>query len=328
MSCILFSFGQIGGNGSSPFVLSQQFLQRISSSPFPSNTGKRAAKFANWLRERQKDLMEEGIDLTADLQCGDILHLFAQVTSGDLLIQPFLPDQGIGEAEDSRTSKRKSDELSGSDKSKKSKTSLAGEGEIISRREKGFPGIRVSLSCAIISKADVVDFGKDMDPHSDAFPLGDQVSNLGATVSSDSSSLDHMKELLSFVYTVPSNVDTIESPFEAMAQYAKLIASFPFNQEQGSPFCSELFRNVHSAIQKAGDQGLSIEEISEGMNMHGTEYISPFLCASCLQVCIKIRGKKSYWSINYVIMTITSCPFQGKRCQSLLLRYLRHLGVL
>ncbi|KAM7507611.1 hypothetical protein LguiA_018064 [Lonicera macranthoides] len=259
----------IGGNGSSPFVLSQQFLQRISSSPFPSNTGKRAAKFANWLRERQKDLMEEGIDLTADLQCGDILHLFAQVTSGDLLIQPFLPDQGVGEAEDSRTLKRKSDELSGGDKSKKSKTSLAGEGEIISRREKGFPGIRVSLSCAIISKADVVDFGKDMDPHSDNFPLSDQVSNLGTTVTSDSPPLDHMTELLSFGYTVPSNMDINESPFEAMAQYAKLVASFPFNQEQGSPFWSELFRTVHSAIQKAGDQGLSIEEISEGMNMDG-----------------------------------------------------------
>lgn len=50
-----------------------------------------------------------GIGLTADLQCGDIFHLFALVSSGELSIYPFLPKNGICEADDLRGKKQRID---------------------------------------------------------------------------------------------------------------------------------------------------------------------------------------------------------------------------
>lgn len=111
-------------------------------SSFPTDSGKRAAKFAHWLHKRDKDLLEGGIDLPADVQCGDIFHLFALVSSGELSITPSLPD-GVGEAEDMRSSKRKvgrNENLNA-----KRLKSLVAESEIITRREKGFPGIMLSI---------------------------------------------------------------------------------------------------------------------------------------------------------------------------------------
>jgi len=74
--------------------------------------------------------------------------LFALVSSGDILILPSLPDNGVGEAEDLRSAKRKSDTIESSygGKAKKSKSLFGIEGEIISRREKGFPGIAILLT--------------------------------------------------------------------------------------------------------------------------------------------------------------------------------------
>ena len=121
---------QVGGTGNERFELSQHFLQSVSKSPFPFNTGKQAVKFSAWLEERGKDLTEVGANLAEDLQCGDIFHLFALVSSGELSISPFLPDNGVGEAEDLRSAKRKSDttESSYSDKAKKSKSFFGVEG--------------------------------------------------------------------------------------------------------------------------------------------------------------------------------------------------------
>jgi hypothetical protein len=79
-----------------------------SKNQIPEGTGDRATKFSNWLHERGKYLMG-GIGLTADLQCGDIFHLFALVSSGELFIYPFLPENGVGEADDLRSKKQRID---------------------------------------------------------------------------------------------------------------------------------------------------------------------------------------------------------------------------
>nr|KYP44573.1 hypothetical protein KK1_033920 [Cajanus cajan] len=261
----------IGGTGGERFELSQQFLQSVSRSPFPCYTGKQAVKFSAWLEERSKDLTEMGANLAEDLQCGDILHLFALVSSGELSISPCLPDNGVGEAEDLRSAKRKSDatESSYSDKAKKTKTLFGVEGEGISRREKGFPGIIISAHRTIISRADILNLFKDNSNNGQPFD-GDFHLNVGQ--SSNYSLPDNMLEITkSNDPTIPLEENHTKSPWEAMASYAQRLLSELSNQEHAYAICAEVFQVVYAAIQKAGDQGLSMGEISQVINLPGAE---------------------------------------------------------
>ncbi|KAK8468135.1 hypothetical protein PHAVU_007G234600 [Phaseolus vulgaris] len=260
----------VGGTGSERFELSQQFLQSVSKSPFPFNTGKQAVKFAAWLEERGKDLTDGGANISEDLQCGDIFHLFALVSSGDISILPSLPENGVGEAEDLRSTKRKSDaiESSYSDKAKKSKSLFGVEGEIISRREKGFPGIAISAYQTTISKADILNLFKDND--NSGQPFGGHLQlNIGQ--GGDYSLSDHMLEIVKSCDPIPLEENHTESPWEAMAGYARRLLLEYSNQEHGYGICAEVFKVVYAAIQKAGDQGLSMGEISKIINLPGAE---------------------------------------------------------
>ncbi|KAJ0974371.1 hypothetical protein J5N97_016336 [Dioscorea zingiberensis] len=93
------------GHGNQPFVLSQKFWHSASSSPFPVDSGKRAAKFSRWLDEQERDLLGDGVYLTPHIQCGECLLLFALVSSGKLCVSPCLPDEGIGEADETNNTK-------------------------------------------------------------------------------------------------------------------------------------------------------------------------------------------------------------------------------
>lgn len=243
-------------------------MQSISKSPFPFNTGKQAVKFSAWLEERGKDLTEVGANLSEDLQCGDIFHLFALVSLGELSISPCLPDNGVGETEDLRSTKRKSDatESSYSDKAKKPKSLFRVEGEIISRREKGFPGIIISAHRTTISRADILNLFKDNDNNGSPVE-GDFQLNIGQ--SSGYSLPDHMLEIIKSCDPIPQEENHTESPWEAMAGYARRLLSEHSNQEHAYAICAEVFRALYAAIQKAGDQGLSMGEISQVINLPG-----------------------------------------------------------
>ncbi|KAK6779378.1 hypothetical protein RDI58_021562 [Solanum bulbocastanum] len=251
----------IGGHSNCPFVLSQTFLNCIEFSPFPSNTGKRAAKFASWLCEREKELIAEGVDLPTDLQCGDVYHLLALLSSGELSIAPCLPDEGVGEVEDSRTSKRKNDdsEFSDRDSYKKLKSSMASDSELCSRRAKGFPGIRLCLRHATLSRIKLMDLLKDTDNYTCAQSVKDHQATVIGSVSFDSD--DQVNELQDC--GVPCTaVSPTESQWQAMTTYAERVCSFGSCLEQNSLVYPEMFRSVYSAIQMAGDQGLCMKDIS------------------------------------------------------------------
>lgn len=262
----MFTLWQIGGNGS-PFVLSQLFLQSLSKSPFPINTGKRAAKFSIWLHEKEKDLKEGGINLNADLQCGDIFHLLSLVSSGELYISPCLPDEGVGEAEDLRCLKRKNEEkeLYVTDKVKKLK--FLTEGELVSRREKGFPGIMVSVRRAAISVANAIDMFKDWQSCTGELHGNAEFNTTLEKNGGSSCQSDYMEEILSSGDVVPLVGRSSESPWDAMTAYAEYLSSN--DQKQVSFFCPQVFKAVYSAIQKAGDQGLSIQEVSHVLDVPG-----------------------------------------------------------
>ncbi|KAL3522475.1 hypothetical protein ACH5RR_015309 [Cinchona calisaya] len=262
----------IGGNGTSLFALSHQFLDSISLSPFPKNTGKRASKFASWLDKQEKDLMVEEIHLPAELQCGDIFYLCALVSLGELSITPCLPEDGIGKAEDFRTSKRKNDgiQFCGGDKSKRLRTSMAAEAE--GRKEKGFPGIRLSVNRVTVPRMRTLEFFKDNNSNVDlVFCENDQYSFNGLQIgnfSSRSEECNSRKEKRDYWGFNNTAAASYKSPWEAMTSYAEHLNS-SFSSEESSPYHPELFRTICADILKSGDQGMGMKEIAEVLNISG-----------------------------------------------------------
>ncbi|GAB4838741.1 hypothetical protein Ancab_028284 [Ancistrocladus abbreviatus] len=289
----------VGSNGSKPFVLSQNFLQGLSLSPFPTNTSKRAAKFASWISEREKELMEGEINLASDMQCGDIFHLFALVSSEELSISPLLPDDGIGEAEDSRSLKRKFDgnESGDVDKIKKQKFHSLQESELFSRREKGFPGIAVSISRSVVSRSDVVKFFGDEDNRPFLLSESDNFyATLGQKISSTVPHVDYMKEAMDFDRLTQISVESGGSLWKAMSNYAKRV--FGDSIDELTYVYPEVFRTAYMAIQKAGDQGLSLLEVSAVINMQSTKLAE---CAvDVLQAFGQVLKVNGYNSIHIV----------------------------
>ncbi|KAL0415050.1 UNVERIFIED_CONTAM: hypothetical protein Slati_3336900 [Sesamum latifolium] len=264
----------IGGSCNNRVDLSQHFVHSISLSTFPADTGKRAAKFAAWLHEREKDLMEEGVDVPSNLQCGEVITLCALVSSGELSITPCLPDEGVGEAEDNRTSKRKCDssELDGGEISKRSKTSFAGEGEIISRREKGFPGIKLRLHREAISRLLAIESFTDGDMYPASILLRKDRNKTLSCLDVNSGSMqpnvdEYVREILDSGRTTRPALDVSESPWEAMTSYAEFVMSSCSYEVKCSFLHPHLFKSLYSAIQKSGDNGLSMKEIRKVLNI-------------------------------------------------------------
>ncbi|CAO2814878.1 unnamed protein product [Amaranthus hypochondriacus] len=256
----------VGGGTGQPFFLSQNFLSAMSLSKFPANTGKRSTKFARWLSEKEKDLMEGKVDLPSDGQCGDVLHLFALVHSGELSILPVLPLEGVGEPEDSRGTKRIYDdhEIEDERASKKLKCHSSQDSEICSRREKGFPGLKVSLSRAAILRPRVVELSKDEETLN---RKDDQFNpTVGEKVSCPLSSTNRVEEPPDFGSIVPATVISGESIWEATTKYL-IHDLYKLNNQIHVQLHPELIKAVYASVKKTGDQGLKMSKISECLGM-------------------------------------------------------------
>ncbi|KAK6911873.1 hypothetical protein RJ641_023966, partial [Dillenia turbinata] len=313
----------IGGNGSQPFVLSQRFLASLSSSPFPRDTGKRAAKFASWLNERERDLVEQGIDLPAELQCGDIFHLFALVSSGELFVSPHLPDKGVGEVEDTRSSKRKSDENESSEnnKSKKPKFTSPMEGEVISRREKGFPGVKVSVARATISGANALELFKEGKIYADDIFIeksdkGVRCDGLyGDDISSIASHSGHRKATPETSHGGVFAGGSGKTLWEAMTSYTKELMVLSSDQEPPCPLGPEMFTTAYTAIQRAGDQGLGLKELSEVLDLQGVmtpelivEVLQAFGCVLKVNAFDSVRIVDVLYKPKYFLVSVSGGP--------------------
>lgn len=139
-------WAQIAGGNGQPFVLSQKFFYNASASRFPMETGIEALGTTQWLAEHEPEVDEDWVPLPSENLCGQLIQLLGIVSDGELVIAPFLPEEGVGESEDNKNvvigTKRKTE--GGQEiqfmkpKIQRSESSSPGF-----RRERGFPGVQV-----------------------------------------------------------------------------------------------------------------------------------------------------------------------------------------
>ncbi|XP_030526126.1 uncharacterized protein LOC115737876 isoform X2 [Rhodamnia argentea] len=313
----------IGGSGSQPFTLSQNFLHDISKSMFPSNTGKRVAKFSKWLDERENDLDNEKVVPTDVLQCGDTIYLFALVSSGEFSLFPSMPEEGVGEAEESRNLKRRADDNESYGGSKYKKLKSTSECEVVSRREKGFPGIIVSIQRATMSKASSLELFKDAELRAGHLSIqsNDAPCSMLLQTESNSSGSDCAKKIVTSANTTSISGLSNGSIWDSMTRYANEVNFSHTALEQGSVVNPNVFRVMYSAIQRAGDQGLSMREISDVVDMPGLNM--PELLVEVLQLfglALKVNSFDSVRVVNSLFRSkyfLTSIAGSGRDLKEL-----------
>ncbi|XP_010033740.2 uncharacterized protein LOC104422989 [Eucalyptus grandis] len=316
----------IGGSGSQPFTLSQNFLHDISKSMFPANTGKRVAKFSRWLHERETDLDNEEIVPTDDLQCGDTVYLFALVSSGEIFLSPSLPEEGIGEAEESRNLKRRADDNESYGGSKYKKLKSTSECEVVSRREKGFPGIMVSVQRATILMASSLELFKDAELRAghQSIQNNDTTCSMLLQTESNSSSSDCVKEIVTSANTINISGLANGTIWDSMTRYANEVNFSHTVLEQGSVIDPNVFRVLYGAIHRAGDQGLSMREISDVVDMPGLttpelliEVLQLFGLALKVNSFDSVRVVDSLYRSKYFLTSITGSRQDRKELSSM-----------
>lgn len=303
------SIKQVVGHGTRPYVLSKKFWHHASSSPFPVDSGKRSDEFSGWLDKHDKDLMEDGVSLGRDLQCGEFCRLFALVSSGEFSLSPCLPKDGIGEVDetveqvkldDLGNLKRTSDEADLTDFKivKKPRLEMMIDNDYCSRREKGFPGIKVVITRKIISQAGTYMVPEEHKNHECS--VSNDMNNQGLSGGTSGITLSNSYHSLESKETVSDKL-----PWDALISYAECLSGPYVGTSDVTKFSPEIFESVHSAVCKAGEEGLNMEEISEAMNLEGTfsffehsPICDQIVLYIVMQSCVFFQGdniQKSLW---------------------------------
>ncbi|KAJ1702050.1 hypothetical protein LUZ63_001829 [Rhynchospora breviuscula] len=247
------------GHGNQPFIFSRKFFYSASSSPFPIGTGKRARELSTWLNQQEDALRVEGVSLSSDLQCGETIHLLSLASSGELNITPCVPEEGIGEpdeqempspsvcltdqSENVNNHKRRFYEADLGDGGERSKKVKHVDARFLTRKVKGFPGIRVRVTREVAP----------LDYHATSVVAEERFDSISAALSCGTK---NQHELLASVV-----MTTGESCLEDMKAHFSAISA--------TDISSDVFRSVLSLIHQTGESGVSMEEISDAIGPQG-----------------------------------------------------------
>ncbi|XP_002454215.2 uncharacterized protein LOC8066182 isoform X2 [Sorghum bicolor] len=322
----------VTGSGGKPYTLSSQFLTNACCSPFPFGSGKKASAFSNWLIAQQKNTTDNGVYLYPDIQCGELVHLFSLVLSGNLLISPFLPSEGVGEADEPNSSgplvvdtsdlgdnsqKRKADTVKlKSGKAKKQKPLPKIESDFCYRREKGFPAIQIGLNLhrTQTSNFSQESHGKESSIFISSWAMSTKNVDLHAEwhiMPSFSNCLSSYRHLLS-----ESQLENSYSgwPWDAMKKYAEELHSVFEQRSELFTLSPELFRNAFCIIHQAGGQGVTLRELSQALHPLAMQLVLIIVdTLKRFQLAVKVNAYDgvqivdSLHSAKYHITTLAEC---------------------
>ncbi|MBA0705832.1 hypothetical protein Golax_017988 [Gossypium laxum] len=206
---------------------------------------------------------------------------FGHGSSGALLLFPCL-QEGVGETAKLRRLKRRAEDTEFYDVDMAKKLKSITQGEFISRREKYFLSIMVSVYSTRFPTSNALELFKD-----------EETYNLELLNDESVTSLDQIKETLEFRKNVSIASKFGKSPWEAMASYTEHLLSKLSDEGQGSHFHPELDKAVCTEIRKVGDQGLSIEDVYSLVRMPGEK--APEIIILALQEFV--RDQIVYYSV-------------------------------
>ncbi|KAG6553782.1 hypothetical protein Mapa_004699 [Marchantia paleacea] len=151
----------MAGQGTKTFVLSPKFFHDCSASRFPVGTGDQWLITRQWLDERSEKIGEDWVTLPSQQQAGQLSHLLSLVSSGEFTLNPSVPVNDIGEVEEKTTRRpasQRPSSLQGEDGRHirpKHRISVSASWAC-ERRERGFPGIEVSITRSSRSLCDIL----------------------------------------------------------------------------------------------------------------------------------------------------------------------------
>lgn len=251
------------GESGYTFVLSPKFYRNSSFSPFGPSTGDESKRSEAWLKEMKPYLDQGWVTLRPEQEWGELFHLFAAVSSGQLSITPFLPEKGIGEKDqDEVIRKRKRDAYMVEEEPGVVKMKIGGAYEksgFGDRRERGFHSIEVKARTSTMPFESMAALDAvDQLCSEFTFVSPAECHEASGTCKSLALVPPLQENFLTCESSGKANVDDVES--ETCFRAASLEES---KQDSDSKVQLLDLKQVCSALSSAGDDGLRIEDLTE-----------------------------------------------------------------